>query len=55
MDSTPPMPATEAEWVIHWAIYKLTVSQRDAAWRELEESKSAYALLRAGTYRAPGT
>lgn len=28
-DETPPMPATEAEWVAHWAFYKLTVKERN--------------------------
>ena len=32
----PPMPTSEAEWQTHWAFYKLTVAQRDAAWRALE-------------------
>lgn len=35
----PPMPTTEAEWRAHWAFYRLTVAQRDAAWRELERLK----------------
>ncbi len=32
----PPMPATEAEWQAHWTFYKLTVAQRDAAWRQTD-------------------
>jgi hypothetical protein len=35
-DDYPDMPADEAEWRCHWAFYKLTVAQRDAAWREIE-------------------
>jgi hypothetical protein len=36
MDETPPMPTSQAEWETHWAFYRLTVMQRDAAWREVE-------------------
>jgi len=31
------MPASQGEWEAHWAFYKLTVAQRDAAWAELED------------------
>ena len=30
------MPATQAEWEAHWAFYRLTVMQRDAAWSEVK-------------------
>lgn len=40
MDETPPRPETDAEWAAHWAFYKLTVAQRDAAWREIEQIKA---------------
>ena len=29
------MPASQEEWEAHWAFYKLTVLQRDAAWSEV--------------------
>ena len=35
--TTPPMPATQAEWEAHWAFYRLTVAQRDRAWAEVRE------------------
>jgi len=31
------MPTSQAEWEAHWAFYKHTVLQRDAAWREIKE------------------
>jgi hypothetical protein len=34
-NTTPPMPASQEEWEAHWAFYKLTVKQRDAAWSEV--------------------
>ena len=34
-ETTPPMPTTQAEWEAHWALYRLTVHQRDAAWSEV--------------------
>ena len=34
-DDPPPMPTTQAEWEVHWFFYRLTIRQRDAAWREL--------------------
>jgi hypothetical protein len=33
--TTPPMPQSQEEWEAHWAFYKLTVAQRDAAWSEV--------------------
>ena len=47
-DTTPPMPATQAEWEAHWSFYKLTVLQRDEAWAEntrLVEAIQAVAAL----------
>lgn len=38
-DSCPPMPTSQAEWEVHWAFYKITVAQRNLAWRELERLK----------------
>jgi hypothetical protein len=35
-DRTPPLPTSQAEWEAHWAFYKLTVAQRDLAWRQEE-------------------
>jgi hypothetical protein len=29
------MPTSQEEWEAHWAFYKLTLAQRDAAWREI--------------------
>ncbi len=40
MDRTPPRPETDAQWEAHWAFYKFTVAQRDAAWREIEQIKA---------------
>lgn len=40
-DDVPPMPTSQAEWEAHWAFYRLTVMQRDAAWRDLEAAKVA--------------
>ena len=34
------MPTSQAEWEIHWAFYKLTVAQRDAAWHEVEKLRT---------------
>jgi hypothetical protein len=39
-DEYPEMPTSEEEWRAHWAFYKLTVAQRDGAWREIEELKA---------------
>jgi hypothetical protein len=39
-DHYPDMPSSEAEWRCHWAFYRLTVKQRDAAWREVERLRS---------------
>jgi hypothetical protein len=44
-DAVPPMPTSQGEWEVHWAFYKLTVAQRDAAWREVEELRRAIALI----------
>lgn len=35
----PPMPTSEEEWRAHCAFYRLTVDQRDRAWREIEDLK----------------
>lgn len=40
MTDYPDMPETEAEWRAHWAFYRLTLAQRDAAWREIEALRS---------------
>lgn len=37
----PPMPKSQEEWEAHWAFYRLTVMQRDAAWREIERLRRA--------------
>jgi hypothetical protein len=37
MADYPPMPTSQEEWEAHWAFYKLTVQQRDAAWSEIKE------------------
>jgi hypothetical protein len=39
MADYPPMPATQEEWEVHWAFYKLAVMQRDQAWAEIERLK----------------
>ena len=31
------MPQSQAEWEAHWAFYRLTVLQRDQAWREVRD------------------
>lgn len=41
MSETPPFPASQVEWEVHWAFYRLTVAQRDRAWREIEFLKRA--------------
>lgn len=38
-EETPPMPTSQQEWEVHWAFYRITVQQRDLAWRELERLK----------------
>ena len=42
----PPMPESEAEWRAHWALYQLTINQRDQAWRCIEALESRLAQLR---------
>jgi hypothetical protein len=44
-DDVPPMPTSEEEWAVHWAFYRLTVMQRDLAWRELERLKGITLML----------
>ena len=39
-DETPPMPASQQEWEVHWSFYRLTVAERDQAWREIEKLRS---------------
>jgi hypothetical protein len=36
----PELPVSLSEWEAHWAFYRLTVDQRDRAWREVEELKA---------------
>ena len=43
----PPLPETEEEWKAHVAFYRLTVMQRDAAWRENERLRDLLAASRA--------
>jgi hypothetical protein len=40
------MPTSEAEWEAQWAFYRLTVQQRDAAWRENERLLDLIRFLR---------
>lgn len=35
-DPYPALPSSQAEWEVHVAFYRLTVAQRDRAWREIE-------------------
>jgi hypothetical protein len=44
-ETCPPMPATEAEWRVYWAFYRMTIAQRDAAWREISALNRQYEAL----------
>ena len=46
MTDYPPMPESEAEWRAHWALYQLTINQRDQAWRCIEALESRLSQLR---------
>ena len=40
------MPTTQAEWEVHWAVYQLTLKQRDAAWREVKQLQAELDAVR---------
>lgn len=54
MTTTPPMPASQAEWEAHWAFYKLTVAERDQAWHEIRELRLLLERLGPRMHFTPG-